>query len=317
MTDNEPLLTVILATDTLPRVERVLQSLASQTIAGRIEIVLVMTTRPDQQNLANLTKGVHSVRTVLVESIVPLAKARAKGVLAARAPFLFIAETHAYPDPELAERLIAALSGEWSVAVPGFRNSNPNSGLSWAGFLSDYGAWSDTLVAGEIDRSPSHDAAFRRSVLLDFGDRLDKALTFGDELHVTLHKRGQRCYFESSAGIQHVNIARFRSFARERYLSGVLIGGYRRERWSWVRRIAYAGGSPLIPIVILSRIYKGVREVGRREKLPAGTTAAIFLGAFFKAAGEARGYLFGAPYSAEEGMTAFEVEKLAFNDGTR
>ena len=79
----------------------------------------------------------------------------------------------------------------------------------------------------------------------------------------------------------------------------------------------YAGGSPLIPIVTLSRIYKGVREVGRREKLPAGTMSAIFLGAMFKSAGEARGYLFGAPYSAEEGMTAFEVEKLAFNDGTR
>jgi hypothetical protein len=43
----------------------------------------------------------------------------------------------------------------------------------------------------------------------------------------------------------------------------------------------------------------------------------LILGAVFKAAGEARGYLFGAPRSAEEGMTAFEVEKLAFNEGTR
>lgn len=317
MTDNGPLLTVILATDTLQRVERVLQSLASQTIAEKIEIVLVMTTSPDPDELERLTKGTHSIQAIFVESIVPLAMARAKGVRIARSPFLFIAETHAYPDPELAERLIAALSSEWSVAVPGFRNANPNSGFSWAGFLSDYGAWSDTLAGGEIDRSPSHDAAFRRAVLLEFGDRLDKALTFGDELYVTLRQRGQRCYFESSAGIQHVNIDNFRSFASERYLSGVLIGGYRRERWNWPRRILYAGGSPLIPIVILSRIYKGVREVGRREKLPAGTMPAIFLGAAFKAAGEARGYLFGAPHSAEEGMTAFEVEKLAFNDGTR
>ena len=317
MTESEPLLAVILATDTLQRVERVLQSLALQTIAAKIEVVLVMATIPDPRALASLTKGMHSVQTIHVESIVPLARARAKGVRVARSPFLFIAETHAYPDPDLAERLIAALSSEWSVAVPGFRNSNPISSLSWAGFLSDYGAWSDTLTSSEIDRSPSHDAAFRRAVLLEFGDRLDKALTFGDELYVTLRQRGQRCYFESTARIQHVNIDNFRSFARERYLSGVLIGGYRRERWNWPRRIMYAGGAPLIPVVILSRIYKGVREVGRREKLPGGTMSAIFLGAVFKAAGEARGYLFGAPESAEEGMTAFEVEKLAFNDGTR
>src|SRR5512141_1768998 len=161
MTDNEPLLTVILATDTLQRVERVLQSLAQQTIAERIEVVLVITTEPDRKELEGLTEGIHSVQIMPVESIVPLAAARAKGVRIARSPFLFIAETHAYPDPDLAEKLIAALSSEFSVVVPGFRNSNPNSGLSWAGFLSDYGAWSDTLSSCEIDRSPSHDAAFR------------------------------------------------------------------------------------------------------------------------------------------------------------
>ena len=317
VSEKEPLLTVILATDSVERVERVLGSITAQTIAARIEIVLVMTAKADEQKLERLTTGLHSKQVIMVSSIVPLAQARAKGVRVARSPFLFIAETHAYPDPELAERLIDALSSEWSVAVPGFRNSNPNSGLSWAGFLSDYGAWSDTLERGEVDRSPSHDAAFRRDVLMAFGDRLDNALTFGDELYVTLRQRGQRCYFEANAGIQHVNIDKFPSFARERYLSGVLIGGYRRERWSWLRRIAYAGGSPLIPVVILSRIYKGVREVGRREKLPASTLPALFLGAVFKAAGEARGYLFGAPHSAEVGMTAFEVEKLAFNAGEK
>ena len=316
-TDTGPILSVILATDTLERVERVLESIAAQTIAERIEILLIMTHDPDREKLESLTGGTYALEVIKVASIAPLAQARAIGVRAAKAPFLFIAETHAYPDPDLAERLVAALSGEWSVAVPGFRNSNPDSGLSWAGFLSDYGAWSDTLARGETERAPSHDAAFRRDVLMAFGDRLDNALTFGDELYVTLRERGQRCYFESTAGIQHVNIEKFPAFIRERYLSGVLIGGYRSERWTMLRRIAYAGGSPLIPIVILSRIYKGVREVGRREKLPASTLPSILLGAVFKAAGEARGYLFGAPHSAEVGMTAFEVEKLAFNAGQK
>src|SRR6478672_3500020 len=139
--DDQPLLTVIVATDTLDRVERLLHSLAKQTIAEQIEIVLVMTTNPGPEELERITRQAHSVQTLLIESMVPLAGARARGVRIARAPFLFIAETHAYPDPELAERLIAALSSEYSVAVPGFRNANPMSSLSWAGFLSDYGAW--------------------------------------------------------------------------------------------------------------------------------------------------------------------------------
>jgi hypothetical protein len=315
VTGNLPLLSVILATDNVDRVRTVIDSLAAQTIAKKIELVLVMTTPADASTRAHLQTSFHSLKVIPVPRIVALATARAKGVRAAQAPFVFIAETHAYPDPMLAERLIAALSEEWSLAVPGFRNANPDSSLSWAGFLSDYGAWAASLDAGETERAPSHDSAFRRSVLLEFGERLENALTFGDELYVTLRARGHRAYFEPSAGIRHVNITRFKAFVRERYLSGVLIGGYRSARWSVMRRAVYACGSPLIPIVILSRIQKGVREIGRHESFPAGTIPALVFGAILKAAGELRGYLLGASESAEVGMTGYEVRKLAFNSG--
>jgi hypothetical protein len=60
-----------------------------------------------------------------------------------------------------------------------------------------------------------------------------------------------------------------------------------------------------------------VRDAGRTQSLPATTIPALMLAAALKAAGEMRGYLFGAPYSAEEGMTGFEVRKLAFNAGEK
>lgn len=307
-------MSVILATDTLERVASVIDSLAAQTIAGKTELVLVMSS-PNTSARERLEERFHSLKPIDVPSIVPLGKARAEGVKAAKAPFVFIVETHAYPDPLLAEKLTAALSGEWSHAIPGFRNANPDTGLSWVGFLSDYGNWVDTLPAGETEKAPSHNAAFRRSVLLEFGERLEHVLTFGDELYLTLRARGHRSYFEPAAGIQHVNLSRFRPFVRERYLAGALIGGYRSIRWGLMRRLVYAFGSPLIPIVILARIQKGVRETGRSQSLPAGTIPGLVLGAMVKAAGEMRGYLFGAPESAEEEMTNYEVRKLAFNSG--
>jgi len=311
---SDPILSVILATDTLERVASVIESLKVQTIARELELVLVMSA-PNGSAGKQLENRFHSVEIVGVPSIMPLGRARALGVKAAAAPFVLILETHAYPDPQLAEKLATALAGDWSHAVPGFRNGNPDTGLSWVGFLSDYGTWAATLPAGETERAPAHNAAFRRSVLLEFGERLEHVLTFGDELYLTLRARGHRSYFEPAAGIQHVNLNRFGPFVRERYLAGALIGGYRSARWSFMRRMAYAAGSPLIPIVMLSRIQRGVRETGRSQSLPAGTIPAIVLGAIVKAAGEMRGYLFGAPKSAEEEMTGYEVRKLAFNSG--
>ena len=314
-TETLPLLSVILATDNLKRVETVIASLAAQTVARKTELILVMIEKAGSRDRERLASSFHSLAIIDVITINPLAAARAKGVRVAQAPFVFIAETHAYPDPDLAEKLIDVLAGEWSLAVPGFRNSNPESALSWASFLNDYGAWAQTLASGEIERAPSHDAAFRRSVLLEFGDRLENALTFGDEMNLTLRERGHRSYFQPTAGIQHVNISRFRSFLRERFLSGVLIGGYRSARWGVVRRVAYALGSPLIPFVLLARVREGVTQAQRSHTLPAGTIPAIVFAAFLKAAGEMRGYLFGASASAEEGMTGYEVRKLVFNAG--
>src|SRR4029078_673833 len=164
-------LSVALGTDNIDRVTTVINSFAAQTIAKKIELVLVIAARPDAATSERIEQRFHSWKIVAVQSIISLSVARAKGVLAAQAPSVFIAETHAYPDPDFAEKILAALSDEWSVVVPGFRSANPGSPVSWAGFLLDYGAWASSLDSGPLERGPSHDVAFRRSVLLEFGDR--------------------------------------------------------------------------------------------------------------------------------------------------
>ena len=317
MSNNEkaiPRLSVILATDNYDRVKVVIDALSRQTIADAIELVLV-TDSPEElrRRTANLD-GFHSV-VVTPGRIVPLGVARAAGVRAASAPYVFIAETHAYPDPDLAEKLVEKLGEGWSLVVPGLRNSNPRNGISWGGFLGDYGAWSRALPAGEIQRAPAHNTAFRRDVLLEFGDGLEQAFGFGDDLYQGMKTRGHRSWFEPSPGVEHVNIERFGDWYRERFLSGTVIGGARAKDWSWRRRLLYIGASPLIPFVLLSRIRRGVREVAKYEDLPAGTIPAIVAGVFLKIAGEVSAYAFGPNEKQLEKMTGYEIRKLSFNEG--
>jgi hypothetical protein len=312
---NGPELSVILATDNFERVRHVVERLGAQTISKKIELVLVTSSPDEVKAHTTLNDTFHSIIVVPLDTVAPLSMSRAAGVRASSGPYIFIAETHAYPDPELAEKIVALLAEGWSVVVPGIRNANPRNRLSWAGFLSDYGAWSRTLPAGEIQRAPAHNIGFRREVLTDFGDRLEQAFGFGDDLFLGLKSRGQRIWFEPVPGIEHVNIDRLGHWVRERFTSGTVIGGTRSKGWTWKRRLLYICASPLIPFVILARVRRGVQEVARRETLPAGTIAAIVGGAFLKIAGEATGYARGPSKEYENRMTAYEIKKLALNSG--
>jgi hypothetical protein len=208
--------------------------------------------------------------------------------------------------------LIKAHAQGWAAVAPAFGNANPDGALSWAGFLSDYGRWIEGLPAGEIDEAPIYNASYRRSVLLEFGDRLEAALSHGDELPAGLRARGYRAYFEPDARIDHVNVSRPAAWLHERFIGGVLIGASRSARWSRVRRLAYVFGSPLIPVVLLSRVMGGVRRTARRRRLPIGTVPAMILGVIVKAVGEMVAYAGGAHASAEARMTEYEVRKVAY-----
>lgn len=310
-----PALSVILVTDTYARVDVAIESWRGQTIAGAIELVLITVDADALRSQTNSIAGFHSIQVVQTPSIDSLSPARAAGVRHATAPFVFIAETHAFPEASLAEALVRELKEGYDIAVPGFINANPETALGRSGFLGDYGAWLQDLPPGEIERTPSYNAAFRKSILLEFGDRLEHAITFGDELYLGLRARGHRACFHPAVAIRHVNLCRLKPWLHERFLAGALIGGYRSARWPWWRRTAYAAASPLIALVILSRIQKGVRRQARHEPGPALTILAIVLGAFVKAAGEFRGYVAGMDKEADHIMTRYEIRKLSVNAG--
>jgi hypothetical protein len=304
----EPLMSVVLVTDDHESVRPALDRWRLQTVKERLEVVLVA---PSREAFADAElDGFASVRFVELGPPVDLGDGRAAGVRAASAPLVFIGETHSYPHPGFVQTLIEAHAGPWAVVVPGFRNANPERSLSWAGFLSDYSPWASGLPAGEIDYAPIYNASYRRSALLEFGDRLASALTIGDEMLKGLRARGHRMYFEPAATIEHLNLARAVPFVRERFLSGLLIAAQRARRWSWRQRLAYACGSPLLPAVYLSRVRGGVRTV--RRNVPLGAFPAMLAGAFVKAAGEMVGYARGAPPAAERRMTDYELHKTSY-----
>ena len=309
--DRLPRMSVILATDTYETIRGVVERFRRQTMRQEIELVLVA---PDTGAVEEVLAYRDEFAAVkIVEApLTSVAFARAAGIRSATAPILFIAETHSYPHPDMAEILTSALTDSWAAVTPAIGNANPKGAISWAGFLSDYGIWADGLPAGEIPAPPPHNAAYRREVLLALGDRLEPALGLGDELPRWMHAHGHRTYFEPAARIDHVNVTRPMDSVRERFVAGWVIASHRARQWSMSRRLVYIGGSILIPAVLMWRVMPGVWQTVRHRRLPIATIPAMMAAAVLKSIGEFCGYLGGPAAYAEYHMQEYEVHKLAY-----
>ena len=307
----EPALSVILPTDSYATIQPVLERLRRQTIARRIEVVLVapranLTAAPANREFAN-------INVVEVASPFSLGAARAAGTRAARAPLVFIGETHSYLYPDAAEKLIAAaVAKSWTAVSPGFENGNPKSACSWSCFLADYGQWSARLPGGEIADAPIYNAVYRRDVLLELDGDLAQLLSHGDQLRLALQAHGSRAFFEPAARIAHVNLDRPWPALHEQFLAGVMIGEQRAARWSWWRRLVYIFGAGLIPFVLVWRIWPGIRRNARTERLPIMTIPLIVLLKFAKACGEVIGYAGNGTSEHSARMEHYEIRKVEY-----
>ena len=301
-------LSVIVLADHYSTIRRLVEHLSRQTRALEIELVIGCPSAKALElpsELAALLACVKLVETPLL----PVGPARAAAVLAASAPVIVLGESHVFPAPDWAERLLQAHGDGWETVAPGLRNANPESARSWTGFLMDYGTWIGELPQGEIAEPPWYNASWSRAALLRFGNELPRKLEPGARLIPLSGGSPSRCYHAANAKLAHLNVARPRgSWAEERYLGGRLFGAQRSRGWPLLRRLAYVCGSPLVPLICFVRTRPALRLVRAAQKLPRWTLLALAAGCVLWGIGEATGYLASEGNSAER-MFEYELHK--------
>lgn len=299
-------MSVVVVTDRAATIAKLMSHLRAQTIADRLEIVIV-TPAPDDPGLAPMLEGFAARRVRAVEGLPSLSWLRVPGIEAASAPFVGLIESHSFPEPRWAEALLGALRDDWDGVGPAVTNANPVSRLGWASFLTDYGKWAAPHARAEIDDLPGHNSAYRRDVLLSFGADLRPMMEAETALHTAMRADGRRLCVEPAAITNHLNVSRFASWIRERYHTGRRFAAARAHRWPLWRRIVYGGGSWLIPLVRLPRVLRDARRIGARRSvrwfMPA-LAGALICSSF----GEMLGYLGGSGASMRE-LSKMELNK--------
>lgn len=310
---RSPALSIILPTDRFDSVAAVFERLVRQTIAARLEVIVVACAEADVAEMHPYAGKFAALRFIQTTTLVPLGVARAAGIRAATSEFVFIGETHSYLHPDAAEKLLAtAQAGDWDVVVPGFMNANPAHAVSWGAFLTGYARWNGSSPASEIPESPLYDCLVRRDLLLRLPGPLEELFVHGVAMRVAMRAKKFRIYLEPAARLDHLNMENVRPFVHEHFLLGVFIAARRAQTWSWPRRLLYMISVPLVPLVLFRRVWPGVKIVWRAQPASWIGIPLVMLAFVGKAIGEFLGYAGGQSAARERMMTHYELRRIDY-----
>ncbi|HJR41193.1 MAG TPA: glycosyltransferase [Gemmatimonadaceae bacterium] len=309
-TPDTPSLSVIIITpDSFDTIRQTVRCLARQSVCERMELLILAPREAridvDEQLVAPLA----ATRVVPVPSVTPTGPVRAAGIRAARAPIVVFAEEHSFPAPGWARALLEAHRGDYAAVGPAVRNANPETLVSWADLLIGYGPWLAPTTAREVDFLPGHNSSYKRSILLEYGERLDRLMEAETVLQWDMRRGGHRLYLEPAALTAHTNFGLWSSWLPVMYLAGRAFADTRAADWSVVRRLVFAAASPLIPAVRLWRILHEARRAGQRWSFLLRVLPTLAVGLVLDAAGQLMGYAAGAG-GAHQKLAGYEWHRL-------
>ena len=303
----QPELSFTVVADRFATIAELVASLQAQTARDRIELVIATFSARELELDEDALAGL-AVRVVEVAPV-SLAHARATSARAATAPYVFLGETHSYPDPGWAEAVLRAHADGADIVMPVLSNGNPPSVLGWASFLLAYSRSAAPARSKRIRTVPIHTASFRRELLAGYAQ---EKLTFADRLTLLPGEDRPVIQRTSAARLAHVNITEPMPWVRERIDVGRLFALERSRAWPRGRRLGYVVCSPVIPVVYLARVF---RELGARRfvELPLLTIPAMVLGTLVWTYGEVLGYLTASPGISERRDLDYELHRDAYS----
>lgn len=304
---------VIVTADTYGAIRKTMRHVRAQSVREQLEVIIVT---PSISVLAmddpDVADAFAALRVVEAGPIRSLAYGNAVGIRHATAPVVALLEDHSFPDPHWAEIMIEGHRGAWAAIGPAMGNPNPRSAISWADFLLGFATWWFPRASGPIDHLPTHNASYKRDVLLRYGDDLETMLKAEIVLHWDLQRAGHALYLDARARVYHMNFERLSSFLQVQFHAGRVFATVRARPWRIWRRIVYAGGSPLIPLVRLRWVLGQVRARGDArvdQRMPRGVLPAVLIGLAASAVGELAGYTLGLG-NASDKLAYFEFHRL-------
>ena len=291
---SRPRLSVIIpvynARDTI---EGCLGSLEGQLDEGRDEIIVVDSSSDGTAGV--VTRRFPRVRLFTFPERKYPGDARNFAIAQARGEILAFIDADCVAAPDWAEQIVAAHEGGDPVIGGILDIANPESRVSWAQYFCEFSQWMAGTPGGETSEIPTACLSLKRWVFDKYGPFLEGVLCADTAFSWRLVEGGIRLPIVPSIRISHVNIDRLGLLVRKQIIHGGFFARVRAaERgFSPTRRLIYAAGSPVLPLLLTYRIVRRVLSRRTYVRELVGALPLVLLGCTFWSLGEMLGYLRG------------------------
>jgi hypothetical protein len=163
-----------------------------------------------------------------------------------------------------------------------------------------------------MDLLPGHNTSYKRALLLEYGDELDRLLESETVLFWDLRRRGHTLLCEPAARVAHTNSARFDVYLPVMWHLGRVFAATRAANWSLPRRLAYAAATPAVPAIRFGHtVHAAVRNRAPLRPLLLSLPI-MFAGLVVDFVAQAAGALLG-PGASLDALAALEFHRDEVN----
>ena len=287
-----PRLSVIIASvNGLPSIDDCLSSLEKE--AREVDCEVVVANRCQDGTAQHIAQTFPWVKLLTFSRQLSVWELRARALAEASGDIIVVTEDHCIVPEGWVSEILKAHQLGYMVVGGAVENGMTDRIIDWAAFLCEYSSAMLPIPAGEVEGIPGNNAAYKREVL-----KLDDCSTdrsFWDWfLHEELKKNGIRFLSVPSIVVHHTKRFGFLQFLAQRFHYSRSFAGVRRSLISPSRRVGYLLASPLLPLVMASRVARNVL-IEKRRCYRQFVLAIPSLTAFWVsyAIGEFVGYLLG------------------------
>ena len=189
--------------------------------------------------------------------------------------------------------ILAGHEAEYPVIGGSVEMLGEGGGLTdWAAYFCDYGQFMLPTASGVVTAIPGNNFSIKRPIL-EMGKEFVENEFWKTLWCNKLQSEGIELFSQPKISVSRGKKYKLAPFMVERFHKGRCFAGMRSKNFSGIKRLAYALGSPLLPIVFLIRtVWPVIRKRRYAGKLLISIPVIILAGALW-AAGETAGYFGG------------------------